>query len=41
MAIARKFDAFDKEDDGETENTSSEIEVNIEPEIVLSETFFS
>ena len=38
VAIAHKFDALDKEDQ-ETGATFSEIEVNIEPEIVLSETF--
>lgn len=38
IMLAKKYDAFDSEDEERTE-TDSEIDVNISPDIVLSETF--
>ena len=38
IVIAKKYDAFDEED-SEQETTQQAIDVNIAPEIVLSETF--
>ena len=38
MRLAKKYDALDK-DDEELQNQTSELSANIEPEVVLSETF--
>jgi len=38
IMLAKKYDAFDSEDEEKTE-ANSEIDVNISPDIVLSETF--
>ena len=36
--VARKYDAFESED-GERTDSNTEIDTNISPDIVLSETF--
>lgn len=41
IKLAAKYDALDTGDDNENGNHSNAIDFNIEPEIVLSETFFS
>lgn len=38
IRLAKKYDAIEKDDD-ETESTANKIEANIEPNVVLSETF--